>query len=160
MLINENSTWMWCTVHSWCICHYGPQVMKFVPTPVIRPIFLGPLVTVLTVLRFVAQKHQGLHFFWLLREGNNLFGDKFVFYHDRKKRAHNFNFTQSICFSFFIKLSDVQSLKLLLIILFRMKEKNHGECIPLVLSTSVTFLRESGRNHRLILPDYFVHCFN
>ena len=30
--------------------------------------------------RFFAQKHQGLHFFLLLREANNLFGDKFVFY--------------------------------------------------------------------------------
>ena len=40
--INLNSTvaCMRCTVYSWCICHYGPEVMKFEPTPVIRPIFL------------------------------------------------------------------------------------------------------------------------
>ena len=37
-----------------CICHYGVQVMKFEPAPVIRPprqysqIFFDPLVTVLT----------------------------------------------------------------------------------------------------------------
>ena len=42
--INLNSTvaCMRCTVYSWCICHYGPEVMKFEPTPVMRPIFLGP----------------------------------------------------------------------------------------------------------------------
>ena len=33
------------TVH---LFHYGPQVMKFEPAPVIRPKFFGPLVTVLT----------------------------------------------------------------------------------------------------------------
>ena len=41
-----------------------------------------------------------------------------------------------------------------------MREKNDGECIPLVLSTSVTFLRESGRNHRQRLTDYLVRCFS
>ena len=41
-----------------------------------------------------------------------------------------------------------------------MREKNDGECIPLVLSTSVTFLRESGRSHRQSLTDYLVRCFS
>ena len=41
-----------------------------------------------------------------------------------------------------------------------MRQINDGECIPLVLSTSVTFLRESGRNHSQRLPDYLVHCFS
>ena len=41
-----------------------------------------------------------------------------------------------------------------------MREKNDGECIPLVLSTSVTFLRESGRNNRQRLTDYLVRCFS
>ena len=31
-----------------CMFHYGPQVMKFEPAPIIRPICFYPLVTVLT----------------------------------------------------------------------------------------------------------------
>ena len=36
-LLMRSVRWMLCTVYSWCICHYGPQVMKFEPIPVIRP---------------------------------------------------------------------------------------------------------------------------
>ena len=46
LFINENSMVNDCDVR--CICHYGPQVMKFEPVLVIWPNFYGQLlVTIL-----------------------------------------------------------------------------------------------------------------
>ena len=68
--INLNSTvaCMWCTVYSWCICHYGPEVMKFEPTPVMPPIFLGPFNSSLYLFYtlFVFMPHHFYPLKWLL----------------------------------------------------------------------------------------------
>ena len=67
-LLMRSVRWMLCTVYSWCICHYGPQVIKFEPTPAypgntatpLRPIFFfGLLVTVLRGF------HRNNYFFFI-----------------------------------------------------------------------------------------------
>ena len=63
-----------CYVYSWCICHYGPQVIKFEPTPVVRPprsygqfFFFGLLVTVLIGF------HCNNYFFFIFSKSDNYF---------------------------------------------------------------------------------------